>query len=68
MASRKKILIVGASSLVGNDLFKNFKKKLWYYWHLPHKPKSIYKRKNFYKIDLKSKEPFKNLKIIFFIL
>ena len=26
MASRKKILIVGASSLVGNDLFKNFKK------------------------------------------
>ena len=62
MASRKKILIVGASSLVGNDLFQNLKKKYDIIGSYHSNQNQYINRKNFYKIDLKSKEPFKNLK------
>ena len=62
MASRKKILIVGVSSLVGNDLFKNLKKNYDIIGTYHTNQNQYINRKNFYKIDLKSKEPFKNLK------
>ena len=61
MLNKKKILIVGASSLVGNDLFLNLRKMFditgTYYTY----QNNFTKKNNFYQINLKSKKPFKNL-------
>ena len=61
MLNKKKILIVGVSSLVGNDLFLNLRKMFditgTYYTY----QNNFNKKNNFYQINLKSKNPFKNL-------
>ena len=62
MINKKKILIVGASSLVGNDLFLNLRKIFHitgtYYTYR----NNFNKKNNFYQINLKSRKPFKKLK------
>ena len=53
MLNKKKILIVGASSLVGNDLFLNLRKMFditgTYYTY----QNNFTKKNNFYQINLK---------------
>ena len=59
MLAKKDILIVGASSLVGMNLALKLKKKFKVYGTYSKNYKKFENKKNFFKINLKSKKPFR---------
>ena len=62
MKNKKSILIVGASSFVGNNLILELKKDFNVFGTFNKNSKSYTNKKNFYKVDLTLNNPFKFLK------
>ena len=61
MVAKKNILIVGVSSLVGMNLALELKKEFKVYGTYFKNSKTFKNKKNFFKINLKSKNPFKHI-------
>ena len=59
MKNKKNILIVGVSSLVGSNLAIELKKDFNVFGTFNKNSKNLKNKKNFFKVDLSLKEPFK---------